>query len=285
MCIRDSLKAELKSIAASGWGAELIPDDDLLQSQFPDMIALIDGKRDRLEELQALLVAADQEDFEDEDETGVLPSAQVKANKERQKEISTRLKHLFKEAKSSAASLFSELKTDGTLPAGVKKADMTIRGKQTDPDFESVKQVLRHVPNSAKGSIFLPPIQTLADEGLTHYKELAKLSAALEKHKALEDEVKTLKSEIKSSEKNKAEVVKSARLKITPEEAQIAILSRFHALLRQSYQSYLDSDRRAVISAIENLFDKYAETAKDIELKRKNASEELNGYLGALGYV
>ena len=281
----DSLKAELKSIAASGWGAELIPDDDLLQSQFPEMIALIDGKRNRLEELQALLAAADQEDFEDEDATGVLPSAQVKANKERQKEIAAQLKALFKEAKSSAATLFSELKTDGTLPAGVKKADMTIRGKQIDPDFESVKQVLRHVPNSAKGSIFLPPIQTLADEGLTHYKELAKLSAALEKHKALEDEVKTLKSEIKSSEKNKAEVVKSARLKITPEEAQIAILSRFHALLRQSYQSYLDSDRRAVISAIENLFDKYAETAKDIELKRKNASEELNGYLGALGYV
>ena len=281
----DGLKAELKSIAASGWGAELIPDDDLLQSQFPDMIALIDGKRDRLEELQALLAAADQEDFEDEDETGVLPSAQVKANKERQKEIAAQLKALFKEAKSSAATLFSELKTDGTLPAGVKKADMTIRGKQTDPDFESVKRVLGHIPNSAKGSIFLPPIQTLADEGLALFKELVKLSAALEKHKALEDEVKTLKSESKSSEKNKEEVVKSARLKITSEEAQITILSRFHALLRQSYQAYLDEDRRTVIAAIENLYDKYAETAQEIEKKRKDAADELQGYLGKLGYV
>ena len=249
------------------------------------MIALIDGKRDRLEELQALLAAVDQEDFEGEDDTGVLPSAQVKANKERQKEIAAQLKALFKEAKSSAASLFSELKTDGTLPVGVKKADMTIRGKQTDPDFESVDGVLAHVPDSAKESIFLPPIQALADEGLAHYKELAKLSAALEKHKALEDEVKTFKSEIKSSEKNKAEVVKSARLKITSEEAQIAILSRFHALLRQSYQAYLDADRRAVIAAIENLYDKYAETAQDIELKRKAAADELQGYLGKLGYV
>ena len=105
------------------------------------------------------------------------------------------------------------------------------------------------------------------------------------KRQVLEDEVKTLKSDIKSSEKNKAEVVKSARLKITAEEAQIAILSRFHGLLQQSYRTYLDADRRAVIAAIENLYDKYAETAQAIEDKRKAAADELQSYLGKLGYV
>lgn len=281
----DSLKAELKSIAASGWGAELIPDDDLLQSQFPEMITLVDAKRDRLEELQALLAAADQEDFEDEDESGVLPGAQVNANKARQKEIAAKLKELFKEAKSSAASLFSELRTEGTLPAGIKKSDMTVRGKQTDPDFESVNHILKIVPETAKDSIFFLPLMALADEGAKLHAELTKLKTALEKHKALEDEVKTLKSDIKASENNKAEVVTAARLRITPEEAQVAILARFHALLRHSYQSYLDADRRAAIAAIENFYDKYAETAKDIEDKRKAAADELQGYLRKLGYA
>lgn len=32
------LKADFKSIAASGWGAELIPDEDILQSQFPEVL-------------------------------------------------------------------------------------------------------------------------------------------------------------------------------------------------------------------------------------------------------
>ena len=192
---------------------------------------------------------------------------------------------LFKEAKSSAASLFSELKADDALPADVKKADMTIRGKQTDPDFQSVKHALGSVPDTAKNSIFFPPIEALADEGAKLHAELGKLKTALEKHKALEDEVKALKSDIKASETNKTEVVTAARLRITPEEAQIAILSRFHALLRDSYQSYLDADCRAAIAAIENLYDKYAETAKDIEDKRKAAADELQGYLGKLGYV
>jgi hypothetical protein len=33
------LVSDFKSIAASGWGPELIPDDDILQSQFPQVLA------------------------------------------------------------------------------------------------------------------------------------------------------------------------------------------------------------------------------------------------------
>jgi len=39
------LKADLKSIAASGWGAELIPDADILESQFPEVLADMESKR------------------------------------------------------------------------------------------------------------------------------------------------------------------------------------------------------------------------------------------------
>ena len=48
----DDLKADLKSIAASGWGPELIPDDDILESQFPEVLADMEQKRLRLAELQ-----------------------------------------------------------------------------------------------------------------------------------------------------------------------------------------------------------------------------------------
>ena len=34
----DELKADLKSIAASGWGAELIPDSEIVASQFPEVL-------------------------------------------------------------------------------------------------------------------------------------------------------------------------------------------------------------------------------------------------------
>lgn len=49
----DDLKADLKSIAASGWGPELIPDADILASQFPELLAEMEQKRLRLAELAA----------------------------------------------------------------------------------------------------------------------------------------------------------------------------------------------------------------------------------------
>jgi len=85
-------KPEFKSIAFSGWGPELIPDEDILQSQFPEVLAEQEQKRTRLTELAALFAAADEEDYEDDDDTGVLPGDQVK-------ELKAKLKQLKGEAK------------------------------------------------------------------------------------------------------------------------------------------------------------------------------------------
>jgi len=83
----DELKADLKSVAASGWGAELIPDGDILASQFPAVLAESETKRIRLAEIGALLTAADEENYENDDETGALPSNQVKVLKATLKEV------------------------------------------------------------------------------------------------------------------------------------------------------------------------------------------------------
>lgn len=77
----DVLKADFKSIAASGWGAELIPDEEILRSQFPEVLEEMEQAQIRLAELQALFAAADEEDFEDVDDCGVMPSDEVKSKK------------------------------------------------------------------------------------------------------------------------------------------------------------------------------------------------------------
>lgn len=137
------LSSDFKSIAASGWGAELIPDQDILQSQFPQVLA----------ELQALFAAAGEEDFEDVDGTGVLPPEQVKD-----------LKAQLKEAR------------------GLAKKDTSFGDWQA-----------RHA------------------DGL-------RLEAQLARHKALEDEAKVLEAMIKSTEKNRDELVAAARQRISPDE-------------------------------------------------------------------
>ena len=85
-------KPEFKSIAFSGWGPELIPDDDILQSQFPELLAEMERKRLRVAELSALFAAADEEDYEDADDTGLLPSIEVKSLKAKLKEAKAHAK-------------------------------------------------------------------------------------------------------------------------------------------------------------------------------------------------
>lgn len=215
-------KPEFKSIAFSGWGPELIPDDDILQSQFPEVLAEMEKNRLRLAELAALFAAADEEDYEDSDDTGVLPGDEVKRLKTELKELNAQAKLAKKES---------------------RKGDWT-----------------------------------------SYTAEAAQIEKRLLKHKALEDEVRDLKAQLRATEKKQEELVTAARAKIDADEAKRVILDRLHRILIETYESYLRADQRACLATLENLHAKYAVTAKAIELKRDAAAAKLKTFLEELGY-
>jgi type I restriction enzyme M protein len=218
----NQLKADLKSIAASGWGPELIPDQEILASQFPEVLEELEQSRARLAELQALFAAADEEDFEDTDETGVLPSDEVKKLKAELKDLNTRAKLAKKEGSK--------------------------------------------------------------EELAAYLAEAEAIEKRLAAHKALDQDAKTLKAGIRTTEKKQDELVEAARAKISRDEARKVIVERLGRLLMESYQAYLCANQRACVAAIENLWSKYAVTAKEIEAERDAASAQLWEFLGALGY-
>jgi type I restriction enzyme M protein len=218
----DILKAYFKSIAASGWGPELIPDEDILQSQFPEVLEALEQAQSRLAELQALFAAADEEDFEDTDDTGVMNSDQVKD-----------LKARLKETKGMARLCKRDSNMGDTAP-----------------------------------------YQTEAEQ----------IETQLERHKVLEDEVKSLRATIKGIEGKRDELVQNAREKISTDVARTVIVERLRQLLMDAYRAYLRADQRACIKTIENLWDKYAVTAKTIEAERDAASKQLKAFLLELGY-
>ena len=111
-----------------------------------------------------------------------------------------------------------------------------------------------------------------------------RIESKLATHKALEDEAKTLKAAIKSTETRKDELVEQARLKISKDEAREVIVERLGKLLFASYRQYLRADQRACIAAVENLWSKYAVTAKQIEAERDEAAKALQDFLVELGY-
>jgi type I restriction enzyme M protein len=279
----DELKAGLKSVAASGWGAELIPADELLQSQFPELVAELANKRARLEELQALFAVADDEDFEDDEDTGVIASSEVKRLKEEAKALGAKLKEMTKAAKEAAADLAVAL--SGRLHTGIGRGGLKLGGTLTDPDVDGAKRIVGIAAKARADDLFVVPIRRLAEEGPATVGSMATTAARLERHKGLEDEAKALKADLRAAEKKQETLVEAARAKIPPDKARDVILERFHRTLAETYRAYLDADRRAITGAIANLHDKYAVTVREIERNRDKASAELDRYLKALNYV
>jgi type I restriction enzyme M protein len=122
------------------------------------------------------------------------------------------------------------------------------------------------------------------EQGQQAYERAQSITTSLERHKALEDEIKTMRATIKGIEGKRDELVQSARAKITNDDARTVIIERLRQLLLNTYRAYLRADQRACIKAIENLWSKYAVTAKTIEAERDAASKQLQAFLVELGY-
>ncbi len=72
---------------------------------------------------------------------------------------------------------------------------------------------------------------------------------------------------------------------ISTEEAQKLILKKHFDIINNQLQRYLNAEKRALVSAYENLWDKYAVSAESIEEKRGETMAELNEFLTALKYL
>lgn len=281
----DSLKADFKSIAASGWGPELIPDEEILQSQFPDVLAEQEQAQTRLAELQALFSAADDEEFEDSDDTGVLHGDEVKSKKDELKAFTAEWKEQLKVIKSLATNLFTELKAVDKLPKGSKKGYYCTEGlTQKEPEFINGLRIVELAEQQGHPSEWIQPIRDAVEQSQHAYQTAQRIEAGLIRHKALEDEAKELKKTIKTIEQKRDQLVESARLKISVEDARRVIIKRLQQQLLATYQNYLRAEQRACIKAIENLWRKYAVTARQIEAERDAASQQLQQFLVELGY-
>jgi type I restriction enzyme M protein len=150
-----SLEGDLKSVAASGWGAELIPEDQILRSQFPDVLAQIEKDQARLTELEALFAAANEGEDEDtaqeavDTTSDVLPKSVVKTLKDERKRLASEVKEAKRQARqekkkelppvvtekeSRLSEIDGQLKRHSALDAELKKLKGNIREAEKQKD-------------------------------------------------------------------------------------------------------------------------------------------------------
>lgn len=248
----DELKSEFKSVASSGWGPELIPEHDILQSQFPEVLEQMEADRNRIAELESHFDAAEAEDYEDEDETGILTKANIKELKARLKEIGANLKNNKKQLKE------------------FKAAHKVLEDAHGDAsEIEELKSKINELHNEK-----VPAAETKKQE----------IDAQLEKHNSLAKDLKELRASLKAAEAKKDTLVEAAREKISEPEAKALILERWLELLQTCYKNYVKAYVNEYIAAVQNLYSKYNITLKDILQARDNEAEQLNDFLKELGY-
>ena len=72
---------------------------------------------------------------------------------------------------------------------------------------------------------------------------------------------------------------------LTDEEARGLILKKLYDLAAGELNRYLNAEKRGLISVVENLWDKYAVSSRELERERTETLKTLDGFLKSLGYL
>ncbi|WJG09399.1 N-6 DNA methylase [Aliiglaciecola sp. LCG003] len=279
-----TLEADFKSVAASGWNAELIPDEVIFASQCADVVEELEAKQSRISALQAFVDAADEEDYEPTDENPALPSEYVKQLKEELKSYKATIKTSLAVLKAQIKDAYIQLKNSAELPKGIKQGDFAKGLTGKDLNFAVHSEILTLADELGVQLDNFELIKEHARRGTQAAAEAIAIETKLTAHKELENELKQLNAEIKETEKRRDELLEIARNDITDEEAKVLILERFKTALDRQYQNYVRALLLDRIAAIENLHRKYQVTAKSIIAKREQEASKLAGFMKELGY-
>lgn len=246
----NTLFTDLRSVSASGWNAELIPDEEILQSQFPEVLNELHNNEARRDELEAFFKEVNEleEGSWNEEDNEVFPKGELA------------------EVKAGIKTLGGELKE---IERDIKNKEKRIKALQ------KANEPYKAVENE---------IVTLTPKVGALKGQIAEEEKRIARHTELEAELKICKKIIKEIKEKKEKLVEEARRKIDDMEAKKLILARWERTLYATVEEYLAQYSRALRSSLQNLWEKYHQPLHSILKKRNEASVELAGYLKGLGY-
>jgi type I restriction enzyme M protein len=200
--------------------------------------------------------------------------------KEAELELKIELKRYGSEdiKEESKALLFAAKKEIANLDADIENLIKDFKADLKEvADFDKIKKSVTALEKSLKSNYDDQAMLKLALvlEAQKQFKEINKPYNARVKDSGILqtklDSIDTLLKEIGGT--------------ITVEESQRLILKKHFDIINDQLQRYLNAEKRALVGAYENLFDKYFTSAQAIEQKRDSTMAELNGFLTRLNYL
>jgi type I restriction enzyme M protein len=103
--------------------------------------------------------------------------------------------------------------------------------------------------------------------------------------KAWKKELTTVKKQLKAKKESFTAHINAAVDGLSPEQSAELLLTILHNDMLAIVERYIAAQRKDIVAAFENWWDKYRVTLTEIEGRRDRAAQALQGFLKGLGYV
>lgn len=270
------IRYDLKTIVSTGWHHTLIPNEYLIAEFFQaeaDAIEALDARVGELQSELAEAVETAQEVAAFEPDEGQKVTAAV---------IKKALKELIDDLKgSTGVSAKRELVGLKKQDAAIKKIEKKIKDTKAELKEKTTELELKLELKRLGGDVFKEENRELI---LQVEAQLVKLDASKKADKkkitALNKDKAALKVRIAKTDTLLSEIDGQ----LTDDEAKRLILKKLYDIASAELGRYLNAEKRMLIQGVENLWNKYAVSSRELEQQREETLRQLNGFLEELGY-
>ncbi len=271
------IRYDLKTIVATGWHHSLIPDEDLIAAFFQaeaDAIEALDvrigeAQSELAEAVEAAQEVAAYEPDEDEKVTAAVIKKALKAL------IEDLEGSVGESALRERAALQARDRAIAVLEKRIKDAKAELK---IQTDALQVKLQLKRIGGEeykAESRDLLQQVETRLANFIPVGKAGERAVNAMIKDKA------ALQTRLTETDA----LLETIGGQLTEEQAKGLILSKLYRIADAELNRYLNAEKRALIAVVENLWDKYAVSSRELERARGETLAVLDGFLDRLGYL
>ncbi len=271
------IRYDLKTVVSTGWHHSLIPDSYLIAEYFQqeaDDLSLLEAKLSEAQGELAEAVEAAQEAvaYEPEEDETVNAAAIKKALKEALDDL--------EDSQGASANKERELlkshdKAIATLEKTIKEVKATLKLLGDELEFKILLKRQGSAEVKAENQMLLDTIKAQLDTLSEDKKDEKKQITALRKDQT------ALTARSQRADGLLAEIGGQ----LTDEQAKTLILKKLHDLATAELHRYLNAEKRQLIAALENLWNKYAVSSRALEGERSNTLKTLDAFMAELGYL
>ena len=271
------IRYDLKTIISIGWHHTLIPDDYLIAEFFQKEADEIESLEGQISEAQSELAEAvetaqEVAAYEPEEDETVTAAVIKKALKELIDDLQN---SKGESAQKELKTLQAQEKVITAIEKRIKDSKATLKTKTDELELKIQLKRLGGDEFKAESRELIRQVDTqLASLDISNKDDKKKITA-LNKDKI------TLEERLAKTDG----ILVAIGGQLTEEEARRLILKKLYDSANNELIRYLNVEKRGLIQVVENLWDKYAVSSRELETERTETLKTLDGFLNKLGYL